>query len=175
MPFPSFPSGNLQFHSLSPCFYKGAPSPTHLLQPPHPGIPLHWGIEPSQDQGSLLPLVPDKAILCYLCSWSRGSLHVYSLVGGLVPGHFGVGGGAWRAWLVDIVVFPMELQTISTPSALSLTPPLGTQCSVQWLAVSICLCICQALAEPLRKQLYQTSVSKHFFNQPPYYFLFPVS
>jgi hypothetical protein len=31
---------------------------------------------------------------------------------------------------------------------------LGTLCSVQWLAVSICLCICQALAEPLRKQLY---------------------
>jgi hypothetical protein len=26
-----------------------------------------------------------KAILCYICSWSLESLHVYSLVGGLVP------------------------------------------------------------------------------------------
>jgi hypothetical protein len=30
--------------------------------------------------------MPDKAILCYICSWS----HVYSLVSGLVPGSFGV-------------------------------------------------------------------------------------
>jgi hypothetical protein len=57
-------------------------SPTHPLLPPHSWIPLHWGIEPSQDQGPLLPLMPDKAILCYICDWNPGSLHVYSLVGG---------------------------------------------------------------------------------------------
>jgi hypothetical protein len=45
--------------------------------------------------------------------------------------------------LVDTVVLPLELQTPSAPSVLSLTPPLGTPCSVQWLAVSIHLCICQ--------------------------------
>ena len=28
----------------------------------------------------------NKAILCIICSWSHRSLHVYSLVGGLVPG-----------------------------------------------------------------------------------------
>jgi hypothetical protein len=67
----------------------------------------------------------------------------------------------WELWLVDIVVFPMGLQTPSAPSVLSLTPPLGTQWSVQWLAVSICLCICSALAEPLRRQLYQAPVSMH--------------
>jgi len=27
----------------------------------------------------------DKVILCYICSWSHGSLHVYSLLGSLVP------------------------------------------------------------------------------------------
>jgi hypothetical protein len=64
--------------------------------------------------------------------------------------------------LVDIVVLSMALQAPSAPSVLSLTPPLGTVCSVQWLAVSIHLCICQALAEPLRRQLYQTPVSMHF-------------
>jgi hypothetical protein len=42
--------------------------------------------EPSQDQGPLLPLMSQKAILGYICDWSHGSFHVYSLVGGLVPG-----------------------------------------------------------------------------------------
>jgi hypothetical protein len=55
----------------------------------------------------------------------------------------------------------MGLQTPSAPSVLSLTPPLGTPCSVQWLAVSLQLCICQALAKLLRRQLYQAPVSIH--------------
>jgi hypothetical protein len=33
-------------------------------------------------------LMFNKAILRYMCSWSHGSLHVYSLVGGLVPVSF---------------------------------------------------------------------------------------
>ena len=37
-------------------FYEGA-YPTYPLPPHHPGIPLHWDIEPSQDQGPLLPLM----------------------------------------------------------------------------------------------------------------------
>jgi hypothetical protein len=68
----------------------------------------------------------------------------------------------WEIWLVDIVVLPMGLQTPSAPSVLFLTCPLGSSCSVQWLVVSICFCICQALAEPLRRQLYQAPVSKLF-------------
>ena len=67
----------------------------------------------------------------------------------------------WGFWLVHIVVPPMGLQPSSAPSVLSLTPSLGTLCSVQWVAVSIYLCICQALAEPLRRQLYQASVNQH--------------
>jgi hypothetical protein len=55
-----------------------------------------------------------------------------------------------------------DVEDAIAPSVLCLTPPLGTPCSVQWLAVSICLCICQALAEPLRRRLYQTPVSMHF-------------
>jgi hypothetical protein len=50
----------------------------------------------------------------------------------------------------------------SAPSVLPLTPPLGSLCSVQWLAASICICIGHALAEHLRRQLYQASDSKHF-------------
>jgi hypothetical protein len=65
-------------------------------------------------------------------------------------------------WLVDIIVLPMVLQTPSVPSVFPLTPPLGSPCSVQWLASSTCICIGQALAEPLRGQLYQAPVRKHF-------------
>jgi hypothetical protein len=39
----------------------------------------------------------------------------------------------------------------------SLIPPLETPCSVHWLAVSICICICQAVAGPPRRQLHQAS------------------
>ena len=63
--------------------------------------------------------------------------------------------------MVDSVRIPMGLQTPSAPSFLSLTPPLGTPRSFQWLAVSVHLCICQALAETLRRQLYQATVKKN--------------
>jgi hypothetical protein len=55
----------------------------------------------------------------------------------------------------------MGLQTPSAPWVLSLAPSLGTLCSIQWMSVSIHFCICQALAEPLGRQLYQASVSNH--------------
>jgi hypothetical protein len=79
---------------------------------------------------------------------------VFSLVGGLVPGSSG------GYWLVHIVVPPMGLQTPSAPWVPSLAPSLGTLSSVQWKAVSIHFCVCQALSEPLRRQLYQAPVSK---------------
>jgi hypothetical protein len=96
--FSSFASENPLSSHLSPC------SPTYSLLLPCPGFPLQWGIEPSQDQGPLLLFMSNKAILCYIHSWSHGSFHVSSLVGGLVPGSSG------GYWLVHIVVPPMGLQ-----------------------------------------------------------------
>ena len=61
--------------------------------------------------------------------------------------------------MVDIVVPLMGLQTLSDPLLLSLTPPLGTMCSVLWLAASIWLCVCQDLAVSLRRKLYQAPVA----------------
>jgi len=102
---------------------------------------------------------PIDAGLCYslpnmwLESWVPPCVLV---VGGLVPGSIG------RVWLVDIVL-PMVLQTPSTPSVFSLTSSLGSPCSVQWLAVSILICISRTLAEPLRRHPYLAPVSKHFY------------
>ena len=78
IPFPHFPSEIPLSHPYS-C------SLTHPLLLPYPNIPLHWVIEPSQDQETLLSLMSHKAFLCYICGWRHGSLHVYPLAGGLVP------------------------------------------------------------------------------------------
>ena len=51
IPFPCFPSENPLSPPSSTC------SPTLPLPFPSPGIPLFWGIEPSQDQGPHLPLM----------------------------------------------------------------------------------------------------------------------
>jgi hypothetical protein len=92
----------------------------------------------------------NRAMLCHICSRSHGSLHVYS----------GLWSSPWDLqgiWSVDIVAPFMGLQATSTlvPSP---TPPLGTLCSVQWLAASIHLCICQLLEEPLRRQPCQQAL-----------------
>ena len=91
-------------------------SPTYS----HPSfsIPLHWVIKPAQDQGPLLPLMPNKVILCYICIWSHGSFHVYSL------------------------------QPPSAPSVLPLALSLVSSCSVRWLPMSICICIGQGTLIP---------------------------
>ena len=55
IPFPHFPSKNATFQYPFPC------SLTHPLLHLCPGIPLHWGIKPFQDQGPFLPLMSNKA------------------------------------------------------------------------------------------------------------------
>jgi len=106
-------------HSIphSPFSYNH-PLPFHC-----PGIPLHWYIKPSQDQGPLLPLMPNKAILCYICGLSRVSPNVYSLVAGLVPGSSVV-----PSWL--ILLFFLYERGCKLLQFLPLTPPLGSLCSV---------------------------------------------
>ena len=61
IPFPGFPSVNTLFQPPLPYFHEGAPPLPYLLMPHCPSIPLHWDSKPSQDQGPLLPLMPDKA------------------------------------------------------------------------------------------------------------------
>ena len=75
---------HFKYYTLS--LFPSENPPFHPLPLPGPSVPLHWRIKPSQDQGHLLPLMTNKAILCYISSWSHGSLYVYSWVGGLVPG-----------------------------------------------------------------------------------------
>ena len=123
---------------------------------PDPGLPLHWGIGPSQDPAPASPPIDD---------WLGYPLQHIHLEPQVLPGVFFDWGFSSKEllgyWLVHIDVPPMGLQTPSGPWALSLAPSLGTLCTIQWMTVSIHFCICQELAEPLRRQHYQAPVSKH--------------
>jgi hypothetical protein len=96
----------------------------------------------------------NKAILCYICSWSYGSHHVCSFVGGVVPGSSGV-----------VLVSSYCYSSYGAANPFSSLGPFssssigGCAQSNGWLRAPTS--ICQALAEPLRKQLYQAFVSKH--------------
>jgi hypothetical protein len=66
--------------------------------------------------------------------------------------------------LIDIVVFPIGLQSPSVPSVLPLALPLGSPGSVQWLTVSLCICISQvlqSLSEDRYTRLLTASTSWH--------------
>ena len=81
LPFPFILSTNPPSYPPHPYLFEGAPPPipSHIT-------PLCWDIKHSQEQGPPLLLMPDKSIICYICSWIYGSHHVYSYVDGLVPG-----------------------------------------------------------------------------------------
>jgi hypothetical protein len=78
IPFLRFPSTNPLSYPLSSCFYEDIPLP-----PTHSQLTLltfpYTGALPSLDQGLLLLLMPDNSILCYICSWSNGSLQSETL------------------------------------------------------------------------------------------------
>jgi len=66
---PSYPFNNPPFPIPPPlCLYEGAHSPSRPL-PFH-----HFSFIPPQDQGPPLPLLSGKAILCYICISSHGSV-----------------------------------------------------------------------------------------------------
>jgi hypothetical protein len=133
-----------------PPFLVSPPKTPNLLPPPNPPTPASWPwhsptlghrtftgprASPSIDGRlghPLLHMQQEPWVLpCILFGWWFSPWKL------------------WGYWLVHIVVPPMGLQIPSSaPWVLSLAPTLGTLCSVQWLDVSIHLCICQALAEP---------------------------
>ena len=122
-PLSRFPSRNPLSHTPSPCFYEGALPPTNSCLQTR-AFPYTGESSLHQDQGSLFPLMPNKAIFCCISIWSHVSLYVYSLVGGLVPGSSGV-----SVWLM-VLFFLWGCRPNSAPSVIPLIPPLGSLFSV---------------------------------------------
>ena len=75
--FAIYPSKDVPFPGLSPSrslitHLPASCSPTNPLLLPCSSIPSHCSIESFRDQGPLLPLMSNKAILCCLCVWRHG-------------------------------------------------------------------------------------------------------
>ena len=122
---------------------------THLPLPlHHPSIPLHWGMELSQDQRSPHSLMPEKAILYYISSWRHVSAHLNALVGVLV---LGISGG--YGWLM-ILLFIVQ---VYKPLHLLHSFPIGVLCSV-W---SVLVRLWQSLSGDRYKRLLSSSTSWH--------------
>jgi hypothetical protein len=141
----SLPPGNTLSHSPSPCFYEGVPPPA--LDSP--------------TLGHLSSLHRTKDMSSHWCL-TRLSSYTYAsgamctpLLMALSLGILGESG-----WLI-LLFFLWSCKPLQLLQS-SLTPLLGTLHSVQWLARNICLCICKALAGPLRIQPYQALFSMHF-------------
>jgi hypothetical protein len=151
-PFSGLPFRRLLSHPLPLPLWRC--SPTHLpVLPFHPGIPLHWGIEYPQAQGPLLTDVQQGHPLPHmqLKPWVRP----YVLFGRWSSprelwGHL----TGWHCCSLRRATNP---RSFFSPFS---TPPWRTLHSVQWLAVSLHLRICQAVTEPLKRQSYQAPGSK---------------
>jgi hypothetical protein len=139
-------------HLPFPWFHEGVPPLIQPLPLPPPQIPLHWGIYQAFTGSRTSPPI---------VAWQgHPFLHVQlepciRLCWWLSPWEL------WGIWLTDIVVLPMELQTPSTPSVLSLIPILGIPHSVQWLAANIRFCICKAFSADSHIRLLSACTSWH--------------
>jgi hypothetical protein len=132
--------------------YHISPSPDSMRVLHHPPMHSHLPtlLFPYTGELSLhrtqkppFPLMSYKSIICYICCWSHGSLNVFT---------FSLW-ELWGFWWVDIVVLPVELKTPSAPLGHSLIPPLVTLCSIQWIASSIHLRVCQAISVSCQQAL----------------------
>jgi hypothetical protein len=148
----------------SPCLPSQGCSLTHPLQPPRPVIPLHCGIKPSQVQGPLLPLMPYKAILCCKCSWSHGFLHVYYLVGVLVPGSSG-----GTDWLILFFLLwgckPLQLLSPFSNSTIGdpvLSPVVGCEHPLLYLLGTCRASQETAISGSVRKHMFASTIVSMF-------------
>jgi hypothetical protein len=108
-----------------------------------PGHPPSQGHQVSTGLGASSP-TETRCLLLHMCLWPHTSQCV--LCGWQLS--------LWefpRSWLVEIAGLPMGLPSPSAPSILPVTS-IEVPNSIQWLAVSICICLSQLLVEPLRGQ-----------------------
>jgi len=108
------------------CLYESAPPPTLFCSIPI-ASPLPWASSLPGPRTSP-PMMPGKAILCYICIWSHGSLQVNSLVGGLDSGE--LGGQASLCCSSSGLAIPLlssSPSTSSSPGSLSSSLMVGSK------------------------------------------------
>jgi hypothetical protein len=121
-------------------------------------LSLNCHIKPTHAQGPFLPLVFNKDLLCLICGWNHGSLHVYYLGGSPVPRS--MGWGVHIGWHCSSL--PGATNTLSSFSTFSNSsvkdPSLRPVFGCEHLPLHFFL----ILAEIFRSQPYQALISKNF-------------
>jgi hypothetical protein len=155
--FPGLPFGNPQSYPPPSASMRVLPHPPTHAHLPALAFPYTRASNTQRAKGlssNLCPTVPSSATYA---ARARGP----SMCSLWLVVKFPAAPGLWPVHTV--VPLPHgaadPLSSFSTFCNFSLWNPPG---SVQWLTASIHLCICQALAETLRRQLYQAPLSKHF-------------
>jgi hypothetical protein len=144
IPFPGPPRNPLSFPP-HPAAIRIFPHPWTYSQLPTLEFPyMGLSVQSSQDQGPLLLLISNKAIHCYTCHWSLGSLHVYSLVSGLVPGSSG-----WSRWLILMFILWVAnlFSSFSPFSNSSIGDPHSQSNGWLWASASVFIRLWQSLSE----------------------------
>ena len=134
---------------LLPLPLRGCSSISPLKPSPHPH--QHPSSLEHQASTGLRASSPTETRQVSHQLWGHWSVHVCSLVFGLVS-------GSSEGSQTVTVVLPMELQSPSAPSVFPPTPPYGSPTSIQWLAYK---CLSQMLVEPPKRQPCQAPVHKH--------------
>jgi hypothetical protein len=140
------PSHSFSSHLLPLISKTSSPFPT----PPHPchsfQVSELLGPQVSRWLGefSLIEARPDSSMM-YMCQ-GIGPACVCCQVGSSLSER------SKGSWLVDSACFHMGSPSPSAASSRFLIQPQGSPTSVQWLGVSICVCLSQLLVGPLRGQ-----------------------
>jgi hypothetical protein len=147
-PFQVSPLETALAHPPSPASMKVLPHPSIYSCLPALTFPYTAALNPLRPKGHSSQCCPTRpSSATYLAKYMGPSMCIILLVvqSPVIP----------EVWPVDTVAPHMGLQTPTPPSAPSLIPPSGSLCSVHWLAESIHLCLCQAMAKAFMTQPYQ--------------------
>lgn len=116
-----------------------------------PSLPM-LGHQNSTRPKASPPLMSDKVILCYIGIQRHGSLSVYSLVAGLVPGRTG--------WSIQLIFSSYGVAIFLRSSSSSARSPQRCLSLVWSLVPIIHICIGKLMAQTTKEQPHQVPVSK---------------
>ena len=100
-----------------------------------------------------IPLMSGKAILWYIYSWSHGSLHVYSLVGGLVSGS----SGCPVSWYFSSYGVEIPFSSFSPSRGSSILVPWAQSYGWLWESASVLVRSWQSLSGNSHTRLLSAS------------------
>ena len=143
-PVPGLPPHSFSAHLLPLISKTLSPVPTPALTCPALQVSMGPQVSRGLGESSLIEIRPGSPLL-YMCQ-GIGTACVCQQVGSSLSER------SKESWLVESACFPMGSPSSSSASTHFLIQQQGSQTSVHWLGVSICVCLSQLLVGPLREQ-----------------------